>query len=363
MLMRHKISNSHTYIIAEAGQNHNGSFEKAKWLIDIAALKIGHGKKDNIFSADAIKFTKRDMSEELTKKAYIASYENENSYGKTYGEHRENLELEYEEHAELFLYAKKKGLDFIETLCSPKTLRLLDYFRPDYIKVASRDIDNFMLLEYIRDVDIPIIISTGMSEIKEVEEAVFYIREKQKDITILHCVSKYPAQYEDLNLQSIQYMNNHFHGEHVIGFSDHTNGVLASSLAVMMGAKVIEKHITYNRQAKGTDHQGSMDQEGFARVIRDIRNTELSRGEFKKVKPQGIENIEKKLRRYIFVKDNLKAGHILKKNDLIMLSSTEYKGSMYSANMIDNLINKKLITDKSKCDSITCFDIEEANYL
>lgn len=325
-MMHERTRNGHTYIIAEAGQNHNGSFEKAKWLIDIAALKIGHGTTDNVFSADAIKFTKRDMSEELTTDEYNRPYPGPHSYGETYGKHREALELTYEEHAELFLYAKSKGLDFIETVCSPKCLRLLDYFRPDFLKIASRDIDNYPLLEAIGKTDIPVIISTGMSDIYEIINAT-EILGQDKDITILHCVSKYPSNYEDLNLKSIDYLKefssketiSHFcFNKYVIGFSDHTNGVLAPALAVAHGAKVIEKHITYNKLAKGTDHAGSMDQEGYARVIRDIRNTELSKGVWAKNKPSGIEATEKKLRRVLCTSQDIKAGDII--NDFLLLS-------------------------------------------
>lgn len=327
MNMKNNVKNG-VYIIAEAGQNHNGEFEKAKALIDIACLKIGHGKRDNIFSANAIKFTKRDMTDELTAKEYQRPYSGHNSYGRTYGLHREALELSYEEHFELFLYAKTKGLDFIETICSITALQLLRWFKPDFIKVASRDMDNYPLLDAIGTTKIPVILSSGMSDFNGLVNSICVISKYHRSITILHCVSQYPAEYENINLRSISFLKNicSANGEFVIGYSDHTAGVLAPAIAVAYGAQVIEKHITYNKQAKGTDHQGSMDHEGFARCIRDIRNTELSCGEYAKTRVACVNDVQRKLRRRVCAGRNLEVGQIIKKSDLVMLSENTDSG-------------------------------------
>jgi sialic acid synthase len=350
--MQTKTTGGHTYIIAEAGQNHNGSFDLAKNLIDIAAVKVGH--QGHIFQADAIKFCKRDMQEELTVDEYNRPYLGSHSYGKTYGAHREALELSYEEHAELFLYAKKKGLDFIETVCNPGALKLLRWFRPDFIKVASRDINNVLLLEAIREADIPIILSTGMSGIQEVQQAVWDILPYQSDVTIMHCVSQYPALYENLNLRSVSYLRNYFFPENlIVGYSDHTTGVLAASIAVMEGAQVIEKHITYDRGAKGTDHTGSMDLGGFERVIRDIRNTELAKGEFVKHKPTGIDQTEHKLRRSVCLRKDMKKGEIISKADLVLLSP----GTGIPPEEIQNIIGCMLLCDVKGRTSLEWIDL------
>jgi len=314
--MHNKTKNGHTYIIAEVGQNHNGSLELAKNLIDIAALKIGHG--GNIFRADAVKFCKRELSEEMTDEMYNSPYPGKHSYGKTYGEHREALELSYEDHAELFLYAKKRGLDFIETICSPGALQILKWFRPDFIKIASRDLDNYFLLEAVARTKIPIILSMGMiSELSEIIPTIFAIEKYHEDISLLHCISQYPAEYNNLCLPRINLLRN-WRNRNVIGYSDHTSGVLAPALAVMAGAQIIEKHITFDRDAKGTDHAGSMDISGFERVVRDIRNTELAiAGNWSADCTKGAQD---KLRRSVCYKKAMPAGCIIGKDDLAMLS-------------------------------------------
>lgn len=339
--MQFKTQDDHTYIIAEAGQNHNGDVCKAKWLIDIAALQIGHGSQDNIFSADAIKFCKRELSEELTFAAGKAKYSGPHSYGKTYMEHRNALELTYEEHAILFDYAKKRGLDFIETVCSPGALRLRKYFRPDFWKIASRDIDNIQLLKAVREMDSPIIISTGMSGWEEVKTAYDILAAKNQDIIILHCISQYPADYENLNLKSIHFLKNSF-AAHVVGYSDHTTGVLAPALAVAMGAKVIEKHITYNRMAKGSDHSGSMDHEGFARVVRDIRNVELAIGNYEKWKHPAVIPAEQKLRRVLCARVDIHAGEKIGNRIIFLSGEGDFHGVDYE-NMKEKVAKKDIM--------------------
>ena len=152
-----------TYIIGEIGQNHNGSTELAKSIIDIASIEV----RDEFTGVtlrplDAVKLTKRDLSEELSASAMNKLYDNPNSFGKTYGEHRQYLELSDEEHFEIYKHAKSKGLEFVETLCSIGTLSLFKLFSPDKLKVASRDFTNLPLLDAMAETKIPIILSTGM---------------------------------------------------------------------------------------------------------------------------------------------------------------------------------------------------------
>src|SRR5690625_1491285 len=166
-----------TYVIGEIGQNHNGSVELAKNIIDAAETTImSHNLGYNPIPVDAVKFTKRDLSEELTTSEMERPYNSPNSFGKTYGEHRAFLELSDEEHFELYKYAKSKGLDFVETLCSPGCLSLLKLFTPDRLKVASRDLTNLPLLAAMAETKIPIILSTGMGGIKELDQALKPLR-------------------------------------------------------------------------------------------------------------------------------------------------------------------------------------------
>ena len=154
----------HTYLIAEIGQNHNGSADVAKLIIDL----ITRAPEDLLFhnelkSVDAVKLTKRDLDHELSASQRSRPYDTVHSFGKTYGEHREALELSNEEHFDVYRYAKARGLQFVETLCAPSCLSMLELFTPDYLKVASRDLTNLPLLAAMGATKIPIIISTGMA--------------------------------------------------------------------------------------------------------------------------------------------------------------------------------------------------------
>src|SRR5690554_1356402 len=162
-----------TYVIGEIGQNHNGLVDIVKLLVDVVSRPI----YDKLFNnelpiMDAVKLTKRDLNQELSNSQMSRIYDNPNSFGKTYGEHREFLELNDEEHFEVYKYAKSKGLDFVETLCAVGCLSLLRYFTPDRLKVASRDLTNLPLLAALAETQIPMIISTGMAGKKELDDAI-----------------------------------------------------------------------------------------------------------------------------------------------------------------------------------------------
>ncbi|MBF1539518.1 MAG: N-acetylneuraminate synthase family protein, partial [Prevotella salivae] len=263
-----------TYIIGEIGQNHNGSVDIAKLLTELVARPI----KEDDFGIDiqpinAVKLTKRDLSEELSSSQMNRPYDNPNSFGKTYGAHRQFLELSDEAHFEVYKYAKSLGLDFVETLCAKGCLSMLRLFTPDRLKVASRDLTNLPLLEALAETHIPIILSTGMAGKKELDEALAVITKYHDNIAILHCVSQYPTEPDNLNLLTIRYLQKHY-GQYTIGFSDHTIGIAAPIVAVGMGAKIIEKHITIDRGMKGTDQKGSLGPDGVRRMVRDIRLAE-----------------------------------------------------------------------------------------
>jgi len=222
------------YIIAEIGQNHNGSVDIAKLIVDVIARPV----KDNFFNksllgVDAIKLTKRDLDEELTKSAWNKPYLTNNSFGKTYGEHRKYLELSDKEHYAVYNYAKKLGLDVVETLTAPGALSILKLFTPDRIKVASRDLTNIPLLSAMAETKIPIILSTGMGGKYELDMALETICKYHNNISILHCLSEYPANYPNINLKTITYLLKHY-GEYVIGYSDHSIGIAVPTAAVAM---------------------------------------------------------------------------------------------------------------------------------
>lgn len=309
-----------TYIIGEIGQNHNGSVDIAKLISELVSKPI----QENLFgmelkSMDAVKLTKRDLNEELSDSQMRAPYNSTHSFGKTYGEHRAFLELTDEEHYDVYKHAKSLELDFVETLCSPSCVSLLKYFTPDYLKVASRDLTNLPLLEVLAKTKIPIILSTGMASKKELDNALTVINKEHENVSILHCVSEYPTHPDHLNLKTINYLKKHY-PKYKIGFSDHTIGISAPVVAVGMGAEIIEKHVTIDRNMKGTDQAGSLGPEGVLRMVRDIRIAEKWMGREEFFIDPSVEGARIKLERSIASKRKLEVGDIIKESDIHLLS-------------------------------------------
>ena len=309
-----------TYIIGEIGQNHNGSVDIAKLIVELISRPV----KEEYFGIDlrpmnAVKMTKRDLAHELSDSQMSRVYDSPNSFGRTYGEHRAYLELSDEQHFEVYKYAKEKGLDFVETLCAPSCLSMMKYFTPDYLKVASRDLTNIPLLEALAETKIPMILSTGMAGKKELDEALDVITKYHNEISILHCVSQYPTNPNNLNLNTIKYLKNNY-PQYKIGFSDHTIGISAPIAAIAMGAEIIEKHVTIDRRMKGTDQAGSLGPDGVNRMIRDIRITEMSMGKEELFIEPEVKNSKIKLERSIATNRDLKIGDIITENDIHLLS-------------------------------------------
>ncbi len=317
-----------TYIIGEIGQNHNGSVDIAKLIVELVSRPI----RDELFNLDlapinAIKLTKRDLSEELTVSQMRRPYINANSFGETYGEHRAYLELSDEEHFEIYKYVKQHNIEFVETLCSIGCLSLLKLFTPNYLKVASRDITNLPLVEALAETKIPIILSTGMAGVKELDESLDVITKYHSNISILHCVSQYPTEPDNLNMNTISYLLENY-GQYTIGFSDHTIGISAPIMAIGMGAKIIEKHITIDRQMKGTDQMGSLGPDGVKRLVRDIRIAERWLGKKELFIEPNVSLAKEKLERSIATKVQINKGDIITEDMLHLLSPGDgYKWS------------------------------------
>jgi sialic acid synthase len=308
------------YIIGEIGQNHNGSVDLANLLTDMVARKI----EDKLFGCnlkgmDAVKLTKRDLKHELSQSQMSRPYNSPHSFGATYGEHREFLELSDEEHFEVYKHAKSNGLDFVETLCSENCLSLLKYFSPDYLKVASRDLTNLPLLNALAETKIPIILSTGMAGKRELEEGLEVVSKHHDNISILHCVSEYPTNPKNVNLNTIRYLQNHF-GKYRIGFSDHTIGISTAIAAVAMGAQIVEKHITIDRRMKGTDQEGSLGPDGLIRMVRDIRLLEMSIGVEDMFIEESTQSARLKLERSVATKRSISKGEVITEKDIHLLS-------------------------------------------
>ncbi len=326
-----------TYIIGEIGQNHNGDVNIAKKLIDIVSKPV----KDALFGTelrpmDAVKLTKRDLKEELSVSEMNKPYTGYNSFGKTYGEHRAFLELSDEEHYELYKYAKSKNLEFVDTLCAVGCLSIFRYFEPDKLKVASRDLTNIPLLSALAETKVPIILSTGMGGKKELDNALNVITRYHSDITILHCLSQYPSEYQNINLKTIPYLIKNY-PDFKIGYSDHSIGIMIPVAAVSLGATVIEKHITLDRNMKGTDHAGSLAPDGIYRMVRDIRNLEMALGKEGIFISDSVADTRIKLERSIASKRDIAAGETINEEDIHMLSP----GDGFKWHEKDNVVGKR----------------------
>lgn len=311
---------SDVYIIGEIGQNHNGSVDIAKLLAEIAARPV----IDKLFGEElspinAVKLTKRDLNQELSASQMNKPYNSIHSFGSTYGEHRKYLELDDQQHFTIYKHVKNLGLDLVETLCAPGTLSLLKLFTPDKLKVASRDLTNLPLLEMMAETKIPIILSLGMGGKKELDDALHIITKYHSKISILHCVSEYPTRYKNVNLNTITYLKKHY-SQYTIGYSDHTIGISTPTAAVALGAKIIEKHITIDRQMKGTDQEGSLGIDGIFRMVRDIRNLEMSLGEEKLAIEEAVLSARTKLERSVAALNKIEKGQIIGINNIHLLS-------------------------------------------
>lgn len=337
-----------TYIIGEIGQNHNGSLDIAKLIVEMVAKPI---KEElfglNLHPINAVKLTKRDLNEELSQSQMLAPYDNENSFGSTYGEHREYLELSDEEHFEIFKFAKSLGLDFVETICAKGAMSVLKLFTPDFLKVASRDLTNLPLLEALAETKIPIIISTGMADKKELDDALNTVTRYHTNISILHCVSQYPTHPDNVNLLTLNYLKSNY-PDYIIGYSDHTIGIAMPLASVAMGAKIVEKHITLDRRMKGTDQKGSLGVDGLNRMIRDIRLLERSLGVEDIFISKDVESARFKLERSIASIRDIKKGEVLTQDMFHLLSPGD--GVKWSDK--DQLIGKKLAADLQKNEII-----------
>jgi sialic acid synthase SpsE len=313
-------SKQKTYIIGEIGQNHNGSVDLAKIIVDLVSRPIVESVFNiNLLGIDAVKLTKRDLSQELSQSQMDRLYDSPNSFGKTYVKHRAFLELSDEEHFEVYTHVKEKGLEFVETLCAKGCLSLLKLFTPDRLKVASRDLTNLPLLDAMAETKIPIILSTGMGGPKELDNALNVITKHHNNISILHCVSQYPTEPNNVNLKTIPYLLKNY-SDYVIGYSDHTIGIATPVAAVAMGARIIEKHITLDRGMKGTDQSGSLGPDGVKRMVRDIRLLDLSLGLEDMFIVEETIAAREKLERSIASKKFIPEGTKINEQDIHLLS-------------------------------------------
>ena len=286
-------------IIGEIGQNHNGDINNAKKLIDMCYF----------CNLKFVKFQKRDIKTEFTKEAYDKLYDNVNSFGKTYGEHRLFLEFNKEQHKELKEYANEKGITYFCTPCDIPSLKIMEEIDCPFYKVASRDITNIPLLEELGKIKKPVIISTGMADFDDIDLALKTLNLPDNKIIILQCTSEYPCPIENCNLNVITTFKKRYNN--LIGFSDHSNGILAPTIASMLGVNIIEEHITLDRCMKGTDQAGSLEFDGLKKLQKYINDIPLYLGSFDKKVESNIIYAKNKLMKSLTSKIDIKKDMVL----------------------------------------------------
>lgn len=331
------------FIIAEAGVNHNGDINLAKKLVDMA-FECG---------ADAIKFQTFKAEESTGSFAEKAQYQKENDPIKeSQLEMIKKLELPFEKFKEIQSYCSKKGIIFISTPDGEESLNYLINMDVPLIKVGSTEVTNYKFLRQIGETGKPIILSTGMSTLGEVEKALEVIYDTgNSNVKIMHCTTDYPTDIQDVNLKAMITMREAF--KVPVGLSDHTLGSEAAIAAVALGAEFIEKHITLDRNMEGPDHKASMSQQEFKKYIQHIRNTEKLLGNGIK-KPTDREiAIMNDVRRSIVAACNLKKGTIIKK-DMI---SYKRPGDGIKPELSYILIGRELKRDLKKDEVMKWEDI------
>ena len=297
------------YVIAEIGHNHQGSVEKARELFREAKLSGAH----------AVKLQKRDNRGLYTRAAYNRPYDNENSFGATYGEHREFLEFGAREYRELQAYAKEIGVDFFSTAFDVTSADFLEAFDVPAYKIASGDLKSTPLLKHVARFGKPVIVSTGGAELDDVRRAYDTIMPINRQLAILQCTAGYPAAFEELDLRVIATYREEF-PEAVIGFSSHDNGISMPVAAYMLGARIVEKHFTLNRASKGTDHAFSLEPVGMRKLVRDLERTYKAMGDGVKKIYESEKAPIVKMGKSLVVARDLPSGHVLRAEDIVMKS-------------------------------------------
>jgi N-acetylneuraminate synthase/sialic acid synthase len=307
---KHEISDqSPCYVIAEIGHNHQGSVEKARELFREAQRAGAH----------AVKLQKRDNRGLYTRAAYNKPYDNENSFGATYGEHREFLEFGAKEYRELQAYARELGVDFFSTafdIASADFLAGLDV--PAY-KIASGDLKSVPLLKHVARLGKPIVVSTGGALLEDVQRAYDTIMPLNPQLAILQCTAGYPAAFEELDLAVITQYRERFSGA-VIGFSSHDNGIAMPVAAYVLGARIVEKHFTLNRAMKGTDHAFSLEPVGLRKMVRDLERTQKAMGNGTKKIYESEKAPIVKMGKSLVLAHDVPSGHVLTAADVVMKS-------------------------------------------
>mgnify|MGYP001307978739 CR=1 FL=1 len=300
------MNNDKTYVIGEVGPNHNGNLETALLMVEKMA-KAG---------VDCVKFQMTDPYKLYSDDSFKASYQQKNDKSKGAREMSLSYQLKPEAHITLYEKCKECGVDYICTAFDLDSLIYLDrHIEMPYYKIASGEIFSLDIIDYISKQNKPIILSTGMATYEEVEKTVNLLnRNSVKNVTILHCISNYPAIYEEVNLLNIITLKEKFNCD--VGFSDHTIGNDCAIAAVALGAKMIEKHVTLDKNFNGPDHKASIDISELTSLVTSVRNIEKALGCYERQFSESQLEISRVARKSIVTKHALMAGHIITEEDI-----------------------------------------------
>ncbi len=318
------------YIIAELGINHQGDPAVARRLIEAAALA----------GADAVKLQKRNVARILTREGLDMPYVNRHSFGETYGEHKRALELSESDFAGLRDHAAERELHFLASGWDEESIDFLLELGVPFFKMASADLTNLPLLEHTARKGPPVVLSTGMASMDEVGRAHALVRELNGSIGLLQCTSTYPSRFEEIDLRVIETYRAAF-PEAVIGYSGHERGISVSAVAVALGAKIVERHFTLDRTMKGGDHAASLEPQGFAKMVRDIRHVEEALGSADKRMHKTEAPIRLRLAKSVVTAERIRRGETIERNAL----TTKGPGTGISAAHLDEVIGRKAARD------------------
>ena len=333
------------YIIAEAGVNHNGNIHTALQMID-AAKACG---------CDCVKFQTFKTEALVTKTAKKAAYQVENTRNQDSQYNMlKNLELSYDDFAILKEHCDKVGIDFMSTPFDRESVDVLERLGVQAYKLSSGDITNKPLLEYVADKHKPVILSTGMCTMEEVKDAVEWIEAKKNhQITLLHCTSNYPTPYDEVNMKAMLTLKDSF--PYAIGYLDHTKGIIMPIMSVAMGATVLEKHFTLDKQMDGPDHKASLDVQELEDMVAAVRNVEAAKGDGIKQPTASEMSTREVARKSVVVNKTLKKGIILEEEDL----SVKRPGTGVAPKYIQEFTGKVLLRDIEEDTLINWDDVRQ----
>jgi len=321
------------YVIAELSANHNGSLERALKTIDAAKNSGAAAVKLQTYSADTMTID-NDQSDFMIKGGLWDGYKLYDLY--------KWAQTPYEWHVEMFKYAKEIGITVFSTPFDETAVDLLEDLNTPAYKIASFEMIDLPLIKYVASTNKPMIISTGMANEQEIEEAVTTARDNGcEELVLLHCISSYPAPIEQSNLRQIPVLAKRF--DTLVGLSDHTMGTTASVTAIAMGACVIEKHFTLSRSDKGPDSEFSLEPDELSRLCSETKDAWLALGNegFNRVK---AEEGSKVFRRSIYFVKDLPAGHVITDSDIQRIRP----GSGLAPKYLNDIIGKRLLIDVTR---------------